>query len=792
MELSSAGHENSPAKLENSAGNSVRDTTDDGQDALPYDGVLECYLTPNADHHELSSSDVKHSSIGTADHVSMEPLVAAGHDLNNSVNLENSGGVLAKDGTDDEQEDLPYDGILECYLIPNTEQHELDKPAEHSGGQQTFTNVKGVEEAKDQIECASFSAEETDTFSFSESTSKYMNNENTGQVKNDTVQSKSRTMIIPDVLQRHFSDDGMIGSFQFIDTETIPEISIAESSEDIFTMQTWKRFTRCDSENEKEDDLENSLLTTEGNVNQEVNVPGDRNSGEHDVFTESDGEETSPRHPEECRLQDDIMPCGNDEKSPNNKYDIERRSSYSDIKYGQGQVHYKLPDFSKVQPKVKIPKGNGHIKTFPTMNRTRSSPNLTGSSIVIRDILDSMQPYTEPEHLEELCHMSGGLQSQVLVDDVPLTAADGSFIESSPTVKIQATHIDERFPGANLQGNNLLGLEPSQMSANGVPVQRATEGEKMSAMLNDQALQLKVKLFQNLKSCLESLELNYLATKEKHRNLQLQVYRTDSQEVGEFDIERQVAGQIFKLGMLLEDIQEQINERERSQSPPVIPEINQHDTASTLYTKEMEDVFAPPAVHSTDNTTVDSRQKEEALSFRMELKSPVIMTSPERGIYKQDTSHQERTTDYTDEESIRSSSKIHYGLRLPDTSPQMLEPEFRSEAIRPCSNHLPGKNLALKLTDHHEDAHSIRINEPVLSDHFLFEKTITEWNLTENTREMTHQTQRRSSQEKGQNDWPLNSRYETFRAGKMETRLSNNERRPFLTNEKMVDFPDCK
>ncbi|XP_072276965.1 protein AKNAD1 [Pyxicephalus adspersus] len=119
-----------------------------------------------------------------------------------------------------------------------------------------------------------------------------------------------------------------------------------------------------------------------------------------------------------------------------------------------------------------------------------------------------------------------------------------------------------------------------------------TEGEKMSRIVMEQVQQLKHKVesfsdcifvkslsakeeflvFQNLRSCLESLELNYLSTKDRHRSLQLQTYRTGCQTVGEFDLEREVEGQIYRLGMLLEDIQEQINKSEESvtESPPSI------------------------------------------------------------------------------------------------------------------------------------------------------------------------------------------------------------------------------
>ncbi|NXP08149.1 AKND1 protein, partial [Thinocorus orbignyianus] len=107
-----------------------------------------------------------------------------------------------------------------------------------------------------------------------------------------------------------------------------------------------------------------------------------------------------------------------------------------------------------------------------------------------------------------------------------------------------------------------------------------TLGEKMSQILKDQTDQLikKVEDFSKhktqetfllqdnylalnqLKRYLDALERNYLTAREKHRNLQLQNYKDKLINVGEFDPERVVEGEIFRLGTLLEDIQEQTDD----------------------------------------------------------------------------------------------------------------------------------------------------------------------------------------------------------------------------------------
>ncbi|NXD00290.1 AKND1 protein, partial [Certhia familiaris] len=114
-----------------------------------------------------------------------------------------------------------------------------------------------------------------------------------------------------------------------------------------------------------------------------------------------------------------------------------------------------------------------------------------------------------------------------------------------------------------------------------------TLGEKMSQILKDQTEQLTKKVeefskhmiqetiflqdkylaLNQLKRYLDALERNYLKAREEHHNLQLQNYKDKPINLGEFDPERRVEGGIFRLGMLLEDIQEQIEGSKGSLSP---------------------------------------------------------------------------------------------------------------------------------------------------------------------------------------------------------------------------------
>ncbi|CAO2599771.1 Protein AKNAD1 [Lemmus lemmus] len=68
----------------------------------------------------------------------------------------------------------------------------------------------------------------------------------------------------------------------------------------------------------------------------------------------------------------------------------EKASSGSWFKYSQGQVHYQLPDFSKVSPKVKIPRNMVTNKPLTIANQASFSPRLRNKSTIVQDNLGTM------------------------------------------------------------------------------------------------------------------------------------------------------------------------------------------------------------------------------------------------------------------------------------------------------------------------------------------------------------------------------------------------------------------
>ncbi|NXM35067.1 AKND1 protein, partial [Oxyruncus cristatus] len=141
-----------------------------------------------------------------------------------------------------------------------------------------------------------------------------------------------------------------------------------------------------------------------------------------------------------------------------------------------------------------------------------------------------------------------------------------------------------------------------------------TLGEKMSQILRDHTDQLTKKVedfskhmtqetfflqdkylaLNQLKRDLDALERNYLTAREKHHNLQLQNFKDKPINIGEFDPERRVEGGIFRLGTLLEDIQEQMDHSKHSLSSLLTSYESAHSSHSFCESSVVSSIADPP------------------------------------------------------------------------------------------------------------------------------------------------------------------------------------------------------
>ncbi|NXI31510.1 AKND1 protein, partial [Sterrhoptilus dennistouni] len=162
------------------------------------------------------------------------------------------------------------------------------------------------------------------------------------------------------------------------------------------------------------------------------------------------------------------------------------------------------------------------------------------------------------------------------------TGTPPDVITSPAPVPVQPTHdlLKARLqPGTAASALPAAGTVEAQCLNHSDSLPELTLGEKMSQILKDQTEQLTKKVedfskhmiqetlflqdkylaLNQLKRYLDALERNYLKAREEHHSLQLQNYKDKPINLGEFDPERRVEGGIFRLGMLLEDIGEQMD-----------------------------------------------------------------------------------------------------------------------------------------------------------------------------------------------------------------------------------------
>ncbi|KAK2900554.1 hypothetical protein Q8A67_008669 [Cirrhinus molitorella] len=223
---------------------------------------------------------------------------------------------------------------------------------------------------------------------------------------------------ISDFLLRHFSKEELLNSSRVIEAETLPEMSLMDSIDETILSRASQAPQIFIGERKKiqnvmeqpDPGIAESHGLVEINVSSSSKEPGMICVTDAVSAGDSDEEDDNKESPKQNSL--DLSKA----HAQKPKCSFSRTRSYSDLKYGQGKVHYPLPDFSKVAPKVKIPKGNVSVKPIsqsPAMARAQSSPGILGKStssckptadIISRVLEDSIMP---PENVfkdKEVAH----------------------------------------------------------------------------------------------------------------------------------------------------------------------------------------------------------------------------------------------------------------------------------------------------------------------------------------------------------------------------------------------------
>uniref|UniRef100_A0A667WPH0 Uncharacterized protein n=1 Tax=Myripristis murdjan TaxID=586833 RepID=A0A667WPH0_9TELE len=195
------------------------------------------------------------------------------------------------------------------------------------------------------------------------------------------------------LLLRHFPQEELLNSGRLIEAETLPEVSLLESMDETL-------FSRAPRHNSTE--IPRNDISTESFCQAYGEKTEKSNSASEIPASLKEGAEEK---------SDNITSTATDSitsksKSQTQRVSLVRTRSFSEVKYGQGQVHYPLPDFSKVAPKVKIPKTpSGPTRPTAqspgTMHRAQSSPGML--EVISRVLEDSVHEEPTPQsNIEEV------------------------------------------------------------------------------------------------------------------------------------------------------------------------------------------------------------------------------------------------------------------------------------------------------------------------------------------------------------------------------------------------------
>ncbi|XP_059850023.1 microtubule organization protein AKNA isoform X1 [Hypanus sabinus] len=303
--------------------------------------------------------------------------------------------------------------------------------------------------------------------------------------------------------------------------------------------------------------------------------------------------------------------------------------------YGRGQLNYPLPDFSKVEPRVKFPK-DVQVYQKPkskvtALGKSRTEPHLFQSPAeIVRQVLQNSSEWPLitptpsevkvvgefrcPQQATEMVYqlqedyrrlLTKYAEAENTIDRLRIGAKVNLFVDppnpghsfqgetmnrASKVMTFAISHPQKAKLGPSLDSNaqtecqdmrELPGtLGGTWISSQNDPTMEPTAGNCLNLTLAQQIEVLQeqigtfetflkarklssgaqLKAFQKLREGQDALERGYLQAREKYRGLQQQSTSANSYTIGNFDPNREMEGNIFRLGMRLEDMREQIDQ----------------------------------------------------------------------------------------------------------------------------------------------------------------------------------------------------------------------------------------
>ncbi|XP_047444987.1 protein AKNAD1-like isoform X3 [Mugil cephalus] len=615
--------------------------------------------------------------------------------------------------SDEEHDDLPYDGVLGSPYFNQTAGSEGNTS---SNGRHTVQASPELPDVLDLLQ---------------EDTSKKQ--ENFFEVHNpsEVAPPGSGPADINQLLLRHFSQEELLRSGRLIEAETLPEVSLLESVDDTALSlasvchSVAINRSRMESYNEKSHTVQkNTCLEEETEIDHLTSAVTESNS--------SSSKGTGSDQSSENIRTDGVKPEKTEEDDQVQRVPLLRTRSFSEMKYGQGQVHYPLPDFSKVAPKVKIPKTpSGSSRCVPqspsTIQRAQSSPGIL--DVISRVLEDSVQPPEKPyvvkaddkqsppalvHHLQAEYDklLTKYAEAENLIDQMRL----GTNTQPSSELGLYLGHDDDEEDQGDLtEGNYLEHLPPHFPSSENMCEKEETppqstikkvisvnpsqlddgpsDGERMTSELRDiishflqKVEEFKVSvssmalstaeqqiILRSMMEAQDQLERKYISKKDEHRALEMQNYMGLSRNTGTFDPNRQVEGDIFRIGMYLEDIKEVID-------------------------KNVCDQISSPLSSSTPTPVTVSRHVNPApVCMPTPSPPPSLHEGPGAGF----SCHMDTRREELKEEEVEEASELHVDVGL-DQSSEIISADFPLQNAG-CNKWLSGDSLGSLRTRAAED-----------------------------------------------------------------------------------------
>ncbi|XP_074762823.1 protein AKNAD1 isoform X2 [Athene noctua] len=580
------------------------------------------------------------------------------------------------DATDEEQDDLPYDGDVGITCKYNNDSDNLKdctctkciSGILNLACSKENKNMKATANYETHPQPEEFSNQHRNAIGTTGISAKMPGSEvafkkelPVGSFSNPDIKEHPTHSKMSDVLLRHFSQGELVSTCPLIECETIPETSFTESIDDTVNKPEpsehvrWSLVHEQWATNFEEHHLEKHKEVNMSDKNQHLLNKNRCVSNKPIYFTAKCG----------CRQENSQSIKENEDSHifQNMKEGsalFQKTVSPHKLKYGQGQAHYCLPNFSEVASEVELPKISDHINSVPASERAKSFPILS-KPVIVNNIIENkhylnsaevenQEEVSIPELLQQLEMLTQHADIQNHIDRLRLNPKilpqshfrntsiaiySGDMGTSSEVftlhapIPIQSTQglqcgtTASASPAAGTEAANCL--NPSNL------LPELTLGEKMSQILKDQTDQLIKKvedfskhmaqetfLFQDnylvlnqLKRYLDALERNYLTARKEHRNLQLQNYKNKYINVGEFDPERKVEGEIFRLGMLLEDIQEETDASKCNLSSLRTSYESAHSSYSLCKSSVVSSIADPPERRHTETAFLHKNNEGE-------------------------------------------------------------------------------------------------------------------------------------------------------------------------------------